>query len=65
MDLLLTDFKIVLKAPLAPIYTNLEGERAQKNAIFWSKFSKKCLNFVNSGSFIVVWEEFKKSIWPT
>ena len=33
-----------LKAPLAPMYTNFEGgARAEKNAIFWSKLSKKCL----------------------
>ena len=41
---LVTDPKKFLKAPWAPIYTNLRGERApKKNAIFWSKFSKKCL----------------------
>ena len=35
-----TDPKIFLKAP---IYTNFEGERApKKNAIFLSKFFKKC-----------------------
>ena len=27
---------------MAPIYTNFEGERAPKNAIFLSKFFKKC-----------------------
>ena len=38
-----TEPKIFLKAPLAPIYTNFEGERApKKNAIFLSKFFKKC-----------------------
>ena len=38
-----TDPKIFLKASLAPIYTNFEGERApKKNAIFLSKFFKKC-----------------------
>ena len=36
-----TDPKIFLKAPLAPIYTNFEGERApKKNAIFCQHFSK-------------------------
>ena len=36
-----TDPKIFLKAPLAPIYTNFEGERApKKNAIFCQNFSK-------------------------
>ena len=40
---LVTDTKIFLKAPLAPMYTNFEKERApKKNAIFLSKFSKKC-----------------------
>ena len=33
-----TDPKIFLKAPLAPIYTNFEGERAPKNAV--RKFSQ-------------------------
>ena len=38
-----TDPKIFLKAPLAPINTNFEGERApKKNAIFLSTFFKKC-----------------------
>ena len=39
-----TDPIIFLKAPLAPIYTNYEGERApKKNACFFlSKFFKKC-----------------------
>ena len=36
-----TDPKIFLKAPLAPIYTNFEGERApKKNAFFCPNFSK-------------------------
>ena len=36
-----TDPKIFLKAPLAPIYTNFEGERApKKNAFFCQIFSK-------------------------
>ena len=39
---LLTDPKIFLKAPLTPIYTNYEGERAPKNAIFCENFPKKC-----------------------
>ena len=30
----LTDPKIFLKAPLAPIYTNFEGERAPKKRLF-------------------------------
>ena len=34
--------QIFLKAPLAPIYTNIEKERAPKNATFWSKCSKMC-----------------------
>ena len=37
-----TDPKIFLKAPSAPIYTNFEGERAPKSAIFLSTFFKKC-----------------------
>ena len=38
-----TDPRIFLKAPLAPVYTNFEGERApKKNAIFLSTFFKKC-----------------------
>ena len=35
----LNDPKNFLKATLAPIYTNFEGELAPKNAIFWSTFS--------------------------
>ena len=35
-----TDTKIFLKAPLAPIYTNFEGERAPKKTRFLSKFFK-------------------------
>ena len=34
----LTDLKIFLLALLAPIYTNFEGERAPKNAIFSRHF---------------------------
>ena len=38
-----TDPKIFLKAPLAPIYTNFEGERASKKTRFFlSKLFKKC-----------------------
>ena len=37
-----TDPKIFIKAPLAPIYTNFEGERApKKNAIFFVKIFQK------------------------
>ena len=36
------DPKICLKAPLAPIYTNFERERAPKKRDFLSKFFKKC-----------------------
>ena len=41
----MTDPKNFLGALLAPIYTNFEGAgaRAEKKAIFWSNFSKKCL----------------------
>ena len=36
-----TDPKIFLKAPLAPIYTNFEGERApKKTQLFCQHFSK-------------------------
>ena len=39
----LTDPKIFLKAPSAPIHTNFEGERApKKKRDFLSKFFKKC-----------------------
>ena len=49
-----TDPKIFLKAPLAPIYTNFEGERAPKNAIFLSKFFKKC----PKTAFLTVFQKF-------
>ena len=40
---LVTDPKIFLKAPWAPIYTKFEGELAPKKCdFFMSKFSKKC-----------------------
>ena len=39
-----TNAKNFIRAPLAPIYTSFEGGSArQKNAIFRSQFSKKCL----------------------
>ena len=41
---LVTDPKVFLKAPLAPIYTNIEGgARAEKNAVFQPVYSKLCL----------------------
>ena len=36
-----TDTKIFLKAPLAPIYTNFEGERAPKKTRFFVKIFQK------------------------
>ena len=42
----LTDLKIFLKEPLAPMYTNFEGERAPKKTQFFGRKipqSKKCL----------------------
>ena len=36
-----TDPKIFLKAPLAPIYTNFEGERAPKKTKFFVKNFQK------------------------
>ena len=36
-----TDPKIFLKAPLAPIYTNFEGERAPKKCNFFVKIFQK------------------------
>ena len=36
-----TDPKILLKAPLAPIYTNFEGERAPKKTRFFVKVFQK------------------------
>ena len=35
------DPKIFLKAPLAPIYTNFEGERAPKKTLFFVKIFQK------------------------
>ena len=37
----LTDPKIFLKAPLAPIYTNFEGERAPKKTRFFCQIFSK------------------------
>ena len=36
-----TDPKIFLKAPLAPIYTNFEGERAPKKRVFFVRNFQK------------------------
>ena len=67
-----TDPKIFLKAPLAPIHTNFEGERAPKNAIcflkifqkvyFFTVFSKICLRrkkFCQNRGKTVLWESSK------
>ena len=70
-----TDPKIFLKAPLAPIYTNFEGERAPKKRDFFVKifqncpktafltvFSKICLRrrkFSQSRAKTVLWESSK------
>ena len=43
--------QMFLKAPLVPTYTNFEGRARTKNAIFWSKFSKKCLKTFVFGLF--------------
>ena len=70
-----TDPKIFLEAPLAPIYTNFEGERAPKKTLFFVKifqklpkngfltvFSKICLRcrkFCQSRGKTVLWESSK------
>ena len=65
---LVTDPKIFLKAPWAPICTNFEREaRAKKSQFFWSKFSKKGLktstfglfffqNFDQNRVFLLIWK---------
>ena len=47
-----TDPKIFLKAPLAPIYTNFEGERAPKKTRFF------CQNFSKSAQKRLFWQFF-------
>ena len=49
-----TDPKIFLKAPLAPIYTNFEGERAPKKTRFF------CQNFSKSAQKRLFWLFFQK-----
>ena len=49
-----TDSKIFLKAPLAPIYTNFEGERAPKKTLFF------CQNFSKSAQKRLFWLFFQK-----
>ena len=79
--LLVMDPKFFLKVPLAPIYTNFEGERAPKNAIFLSTFSKKSLKTTFLACFLKnlpalqkIWSkwglysdmgELRKSIWSS
>ena len=50
-----TDPKIFLKAPLAPIYTNFEGERAPKKRDFF------CQNFSKIAQKRLFWLFFQKS----
>ena len=50
----LTDPKIFLKAPSAPIYTNFEGERAPKKTQFF------CQNFSKSAQKRLFWLFFQK-----
>ena len=60
---LVTDPKIFLKAPLAPIYTNIgEGARAGKK-FFFSKFLKKCLKTTFSACLFKIMLAAKK-FWP-
>ena len=49
----LTDLKIFLKAPLAPIYTNYEGERAPKKRALVNFFPKS-----DSNTFLVCISKF-------
>ena len=72
-----TDPKIFLKSPLAPIYTNFEGERAPKKRDFFVKifqkvpkngffdcFSKICLRcrkFCQNRGKTVLWEIWESS----
>ena len=49
-----TDPKIFLKAPLAPIYTNFEGERAPKKTRFF------CQNLSKSAQKRLFWLFFQK-----
>ena len=59
-----TNPKNFLKAPLAPIYTKFKGgARAKKNAIFWSKFSKKYLKMPFLDWFFKILPAAHK-IWP-
>ena len=73
--------KNFMRAPFAPVRTNLDGKRTPKNAIFWSKFSEKCLKTPFLVCFLKIlhaaqkiWQkqghfsalgELKKSIWST
>ena len=68
----LNDPKNFLKATLAPIFTNFEGERAPTNAIFWStlfgvffqKVSCVAENLSKWGLFSDS-GELRESIWST
>ena len=59
-----TDPKIFLKAPFAPIYTNFEGERAPKKTRFFLwKFSKKCTKTAFLTCFLMNLPA-AQTIWP-
>ena len=67
-----TDPKFFLKAPLAPMYTNFEGEHAPKKRNFLSNFFKKCLKtafwpffFRNDVFWPALGRELGKSNWST
>ena len=66
-----TDPKSFLKAPLAPIYTNFEGERAPKKTLFFcQQFSKSAQKRL---FFLLFFQKFacgalgelEKPIWST
>ena len=62
-QLLVTDPKIVLKAPSAPIFTNIEGGARAEKRIFFSIFFKKCLKLTFSACLFKIMPAAQK-FWP-
>ena len=58
------DPKNFLKVPMAPIYTKNEEGARRKNAIFWSKFSKKVPKNAFFGLFFFQKLPAAQKFWP-
>ena len=59
---LVTDTETFIKAPMAPIYTNFEGEARQKKPDYLVKISKKSLKRL-FGVFFFIFLSAAQNIW--